>query len=110
MRLQRFERCRRLDRDWPSEWRERPALQSALEQGRQRSASRLVVDLAGVDYLSSAGLNALELSARRCERDGGRLVLAAVPEPVRIAVELAGLAGQLEMAPSIEAAARLLTP
>jgi anti-anti-sigma factor len=50
-----------------------------------------VIDLAGVDYVSSAGLNALAAAAGVCTRAGGALALCALAEPVRIALDLGGL-------------------
>jgi anti-anti-sigma factor len=64
---------------------------------------RLVVDLSGVDYVSSAGLRALEVAAGEAAGNGGRpgtLVLCAVSEPVRIALDLAGLLPRLRIEPS----------
>ena len=49
----------------------------------------------GVDYLSSAGLRALDVAAGPGARNGsgsGMFVVCAVPEPVRIALDLAGAA------------------
>ena len=53
--------------------------------------ARLVIDLAGVDYVSSAGLNALTAAAALCVRAGGALALCGLAEPVRIALDLGGL-------------------
>jgi len=63
------------------------AVANAVAQG----IHRLVIDLALVDYMSSAGLTALDMGAGRCSEMGGTLVLCAVSEPVRIALDLAGL-------------------
>jgi anti-anti-sigma factor len=86
-----------------------PALESALEDAAGNAGHRLVVDLSAVDYLSSAGLTALAGAANRCRRRGGTLILAAVTDPVRITLDLAGLLTQIPVEPSIEeAAARAL--
>jgi anti-sigma B factor antagonist len=68
---------------------------------------RLVVDFSGVDYLSSAGLRALDAAAGDGVGNGGhpgRLVLCGVLEPVRIALDLAGLLPRLQVEPSREQA------
>lgn len=65
-----------------------------------RQGSRLIVDLSGVDYISSAGLNLLDGAARQCQAGGGAVVLAGVSEPVRIALDLAGLLDRVATAPS----------
>jgi anti-anti-sigma factor len=71
---------------------------------------RIVVDLANVDYMSSAGLLALEAVAARLATMGGDLVLCAMSKPVRRAFDLAGLLDQFPVEPSREAAiARLRT-
>lgn len=61
-------------------------LSAAIDQ-RER---RLVLDLAGVDYISSAGLIALEAVAARLRSEAGTLVLCGLSEPVRLAFDLAG--------------------
>jgi anti-anti-sigma factor len=52
---------------------------------------RILLDLSGVDYLSSAGLVALDAVAGRIDELGGALVLCALTEPVRLVLDLAGL-------------------
>ena len=52
---------------------------------------RLVLDLECVDYISSAGLLALDAVLGRVHVSHGQLVLCGVTEPVRVAFELAGL-------------------
>lgn len=56
-----------------------------------RGDRHVVLDLAAVDYASSAGLHALEAAADRCASADGSLVLRAVSEPVRLALDLGGL-------------------
>jgi anti-anti-sigma factor len=68
-----------------------PALVAAVTDAVAREDRHLVLDLSAVDYLSSAGLNALEEAAERCAAAGGRLVLRSLSEPVRLALELGGL-------------------
>ncbi|HTL46063.1 MAG TPA: STAS domain-containing protein [Vicinamibacterales bacterium] len=64
-------------------------LEEALEQAAA-GAREVVLDLAGVDYVSSAGLQVLARASERLAGSGGRLVLAAAQPPVRVALELAG--------------------
>ena len=51
---------------------------------------RLVLDLAGVEYISSAGLRVLLVVARRMKAAPGDLVLCALTPPVRQVFDLAG--------------------
>jgi anti-anti-sigma factor len=50
-----------------------------------------VIDLSGVDYLSSAGLKVIESLADRQSRAGGRLRLRAPSIAARLALEFSGL-------------------
>jgi anti-anti-sigma factor len=51
---------------------------------------RLVLDLDGVDYVSGAGVRAIETIAKAAQDAGGSLELVNLTEPVRICLELAG--------------------
>ena len=61
------------------------ALQNAVLGGEM-----LILDLEGVDYLSSAGLAVLQDAARERNEKGSRLELARASESVKIALRLAG--------------------
>jgi stage II sporulation protein AA (anti-sigma F factor antagonist) len=63
------------------------ALGAAMDQGHRK----IVLDLTDVDYISSAGLLALEAALGRMHQEEGELVLCGVGEPVRLALDLAGL-------------------
>lgn len=78
----------------------REALVGAMAEGHRR----LVVDLAGVDYVSSAGLVLFEEAQRELDAQGGRLVLAALSEPVRVTIELSGMARGLPIEATRDAA------
>jgi len=66
------------------------AIVTAINEGERR----LLVDLSGVDYASSAGLLALDAIAGRTYVAGGTLVLSGLTEPVRWVMDLAGLLPQ----------------
>jgi anti-anti-sigma factor len=51
----------------------------------------VLLDLAGVDYVSSAGLLAIEALSARFDAAGGEFALCGLSEPVRLVFELAGL-------------------
>ena len=78
----------------------------ALTQASRQAGNQLILDLAGVDYVSSSGLRVLGAAARSLSADGGALVLCHVSDPVRIAIELAGLIDTLAIESSREKAAR----
>jgi stage II sporulation protein AA (anti-sigma F factor antagonist) len=53
-------------------------------------APRLVIDLERVDYISSAGLRALLVIAKKLKQPGSRLALCGMTPAVRQIFELAG--------------------
>jgi stage II sporulation protein AA (anti-sigma F factor antagonist) len=74
-------------------------------------ARRFVIDLSDVDYVSSAGLLALQAVWGRLLVADGDMVLCGLTEPVRTALELAGLLDQFTEVPSRQdALARLAGP
>jgi len=83
-------------------------LRAALDEAIAQEPGGLVLDLSGVDYLSSAGLMAMESASSRLAHTGGTLVLCNVSEPVRVTLDLAGLDAGLRIAPSREDARQML--
>jgi anti-anti-sigma factor len=79
-------------------------LMEAIKSG----ARRVVVDLTAVDYISSAGLLALDAIAGRVHQAGGDLVLCGLVEPVRLAFDLSGLLPHFAVEPSRDLAIRRL--
>ena len=63
------------------------ACRSAMEQGCQA----LVIDLTGVDYLSSPGLRLLEKLKAELTARGGSMSVRNPTDPVRLALDLAGM-------------------
>lgn len=61
-------------------------LRSVVESGQ----NRLVADLAGVLYTSSAGLRALLATVKQARQGGGDLRLASINPPVRKVLEMSG--------------------
>ena len=69
-----------------------PDLQEALEALMDSGHYKIVLDMSGVEFTSSAGLRVLIRTQKECKRlNRGELVLAAVPERVKEALDLAGL-------------------
>ena len=68
-----------------------PQLSKALEKACDNGRFKLVLDMSNLEYMSSAGFRALLSTQRTCKRyNRGEVVLAAVPERIREALELAG--------------------
>lgn len=73
-------------------------------------ARRLVIDLAQVAYISSAGFRALLVTTRRIEAADGRLALAGVAGEVRRLFEIAALVDLFPMHASADEAVAKLAP
>lgn len=65
-------------------------LDAAVREVVDAGARALVVDFAGVEYISSAGLRVLLVLAKRMRELQGRLVLCGMGQPVRQVFQLAG--------------------
>jgi anti-anti-sigma factor len=66
------------------------ALGTAFAQLTDAREPRVVVDLTGVEYISSAGLGVLFALAKRMRAGGGALALCALGDQVRRVFDLAG--------------------
>jgi len=64
--------------------------------------ARLLVDLGGVEYISSAGLRVFLMLARKVKEAGGRLVLCGMGASVRQVFDLAGFTALFAVEPSVE--------
>jgi anti-anti-sigma factor len=80
------------------------SLVASLREQVTAGSPRLVGNLAGVDYTSSAGLRALLETVKESRQHGGDLRLAAVrPEVLRV-LELSGFTSILQVFDDVEAA------
>lgn len=71
---------------------------SQIESGRPR----IVVDAAGLDYLSSAGLRVFLVVAKRVKAAGGALALHSLTDHVREVFEISGFVNVLTVCASRE--------
>ena len=76
------------------------AMSAQVAEGR----ARLVANLAGVDYMSSAGLRALLETVKGSRQRGGDLRLAAVQPNVLRVLDLSGFTGILRVFPDVDSA------
>ena len=68
-----------------------PDLTKAIETLNDNGQFKIVLDLGGLDYMSSAGFRALLIGQRNCKRyNRGEIVLARVPKKICDALELTG--------------------
>jgi anti-anti-sigma factor len=71
------------------------ALASLLKETIRERAGRIVLDMSGVDYISSPGLRVLSDISRALRNAGGALLLKGVRPPVRVAMDLGDDRGAL---------------
>jgi anti-anti-sigma factor len=71
-------------------------LLARIEAGERK----VVVDLAEMDYISSAGLRVFLLALKRLTAGGGAIVLCSLQEPVRQIFDIAGFSGLFSIFPS----------
>src|SRR5262249_38619735 len=64
----------------------------------------LILDLAGVDHIDSAGVTELVLIKKRARRHGGNVVLTHVSEVARYVLNIMGMQEPLELYATPEAA------
>ena len=73
---------------------------SLLDSGEKK----LIIDFKGVDYVSSAGLRVLLLTAKKLKKMDGRLYLTALSENVKEVFDIAGFTAIFNLADSKEEA------
>lgn len=72
------------------------ALTGLLQQGQ----NQIVLNLQGVDFMSSAGLRAVVKAYQGAKKSGGDLRLASVSEPVEVVLRTVGMMQMLQMYPT----------
>lgn len=68
------------------------------------SGTRLIVDLAAVEYVSSAGLRVFLMAAKKLQKSGGKLVICGMTPAVREVFDIAGFSRMLRIEADQEAA------
>ncbi len=68
-----------------------PQLRQAVQQSIDGGTARIVVDMAGTEFVDSSGLGALIGALKAARLAGGDLRIAAVPEAVRTVLRLTNL-------------------
>ncbi len=82
-----------------------PKVAEALEAINNEGRFKLVIDMTGLEYMSSAGFRALIATQRNCKRyNRGEVVLACVPANILSALELAGFTTLFKIFPDVTTA------
>ena len=69
-----------------------PDVEAKLNQWLEQNKARLIMDLEGLDYISSAGLRILLSAAKKLKARGGVLLLARLQTGVKQVFEISGFA------------------
>lgn len=81
-----------------------PAVEQDLIGAIDGGEKWLLLDLTGMDYVSSIGLRIFVLAAKRLKTAGGGARFCGVREPVQRIFDMAGLSLRMEIFPTREAA------
>ncbi|HEY0835207.1 MAG TPA: STAS domain-containing protein [Azospirillum sp.] len=73
------------------------AFEARLVQAVSNGAASVVVDMAQLAYISSAGLRALLVAAKRARPAGSRIVLAAMSPAIREVFDMSGFTSLFEI-------------
>ena len=77
-----------------------PELDDALTKLLQDNRNQIVLNLEGVDYISSAGLRAVVKAYQAAKKSGGDVRLASVSTPVEVILRTVGMMQMLQMYPT----------
>jgi anti-sigma B factor antagonist len=88
---------------------ETEALRLAIREAVAAGYTGIVLDLAGIDYIDSAGLGTLVASFASAKRAGGELKLANLTLRVRSLMQITRLSTVFEVYGSVEEARRSFT-
>jgi len=80
------------------------ALMATLQLQIDAGNTRLIADLSGVEYTSSAGLRALLATVKQARQHGGDFRLAAVHAPVHKVLEMSGFTTILKLYADVDLA------
>lgn len=69
-----------------------------------RGDTHLVIDLSGLEYISSTGLSAFLAAAKKVRAAGGRMALAGVNSRIRLVFEMSGFLRLFPVFPTVDAA------
>jgi anti-anti-sigma factor len=67
-----------------------PEAQKQLDQLRERGAKKILLNMAKLDFISSAGLRVLLATAQELKHDGGDLRVCSLNESVKEIFDLSG--------------------
>ena len=88
--------------------RESQRIETLFEELSKKGATKIVLDLSGVEYIDSAGIGMLALSSGKLKEAGGKLAVAAPEGRVLQMLNLTGMSSILKVCGTVDAAAAAL--
>lgn len=82
-----------------------PEFDTALAKLLNDNRNKIVLDLQGVEFLSSAGLRAMVKALKGAQKSGGDVRLVSVSEPIEVILRTVGMMQMFKMYSSSEEAA-----
>ncbi len=73
-----------------------PELEKRISEIIERGDHRVLLDCANMDYISSAGLRVVLVSAKKCQQQGGKLSVCALQPSCKSVMEVSGFLNMLE--------------
>jgi len=86
-----------------------PQADQELKEILAKDTKQILLNLAGLDYISSAGLRILLVSAKTIKQQAGKLVLCQLQDGVKEVFEISGFTSIFEIADSEEDAVAQLS-
>lgn len=80
------------------------SIEEAFQANLEEHSDRVIVDLSGVDFMSSYGLRMLVVGAKTISKTGGEFCLAAPDPRVMDLIKIAGVETMLPIYESVEKA------
>ncbi len=81
-----------------------PAFEQKMLEWIDGGENRLVLDLSKMEYISSAGLRAFLVTAKRAKANGGGLACCCLQDMVRRVFEVSGVSSVIPVYPSADEA------
>ena len=86
------------------------ALRPHLKQCLAGEYKKLLMDLGGVDFMTSAGLRALMIAAKTCDKGKGEIAVAALQPGIKEIFKISRFDLVLKIFPTVESALENLSP
>lgn len=83
-----------------------PAFEKTVLDRLEGRPTRVVLDLAGLEYVSSAGLRTILLAAKRAKSLGGALAVCGLRDHIREVFDLSGFGNVVAIHATVEEALR----